>query len=91
LSLALDEAFKNVNGIIDLFEKIISVEVPIAVFASLKDDPGFPSGCKNVWVCEMMGRRGLTHPHHAVTPNLMSGSLTPLMTGHCPWPLVSTC
>ena len=35
-------------------------------------------------------QRGLTRPHHIANPNLMSGSPTPSMTGHCPWPLMST-
>ena len=29
---------------------------------------------------------GLTRSHRAIVPNLMSESLTPSATGHCPWP-----
>ncbi len=50
LGPALGEAFKDVDGLIDLLQKIVGVEVPIAVFARLEDDPGFPDGCEK---CEM--------------------------------------
>jgi len=46
LSPALGETFKYVDGIIDLFEEIIGVEVPIAISPGLEDNPGFPDGCK---------------------------------------------
>jgi hypothetical protein len=44
LSPALGEAFKNVDGLIDLLEKVIGVEPPIAISASLENDSGFPDG-----------------------------------------------
>jgi hypothetical protein len=46
LSIALGEAFEDVDGMVDLSEKIVCVEVPIAVFARLEDDSGFPGGCE---------------------------------------------
>ena len=42
LSPVLGEAFKNIDRLIDLFEKIISVEESITIFACLENDPGFP-------------------------------------------------
>jgi hypothetical protein len=48
LSPALGEAFKNVDGLIDLSVKIFGVEVPIAIFSSLEDDSGLPDGCEYV-------------------------------------------
>jgi hypothetical protein len=48
LSPALGEAFKNVDRLVNLSEKIISIKVPITVFSSLEDNPGFPDKCENV-------------------------------------------
>jgi len=48
LGPALSKAFKNVDGFINLLEKIIGIEPPIAIFASLEDDPGFPGGYKDM-------------------------------------------
>jgi hypothetical protein len=42
--MPLDETFENVDGLIDLFKKVVGIEVPIAISASLEDDPGFPNG-----------------------------------------------
>jgi hypothetical protein len=42
LSIALSKAFENVDGLINLLKKIVGVEPPITIFASLEDDPGFP-------------------------------------------------
>jgi len=50
LGPALGEAFKDVDGLIDLLQKIVGIKVPIAVFSRLKDDPGFPDGCEK---CEI--------------------------------------
>jgi hypothetical protein len=50
LSPAFCEAFENVDGLIDLLEKIVRVEEPIAIFARLEDDPGFPDRCE---MCEI--------------------------------------
>jgi hypothetical protein len=48
LSPAFGETFKDVDGIIDLSEKVIHIEVAIAIFASLEEDLGFPSGYEEV-------------------------------------------
>jgi hypothetical protein len=50
LGPAFGETFKYVDGLIDLFEKVLCVEVPIAIFAHLEYDPGFPDGY--VMMCE---------------------------------------
>ncbi len=91
LSLAFGETLKDVDGIIDLCEKIVTSEIPIAILFCLEYEPSFPCGCENAAECEMMDRRGLTRPHHAIVPSLMSENQTPLMSGHCLWPLVLTC
>jgi hypothetical protein len=44
LSPAFGETFKDVDGIIDLSEKVVRVEVAISIFAGLEEDPGFPGG-----------------------------------------------
>jgi hypothetical protein len=41
LSPALGEAFKDIDGLIDLPEKIIGIEVSIAILAHLEDNLGF--------------------------------------------------
>jgi len=46
LGPALGEAFKDIDGIVDLSEKIVGVEVPIAIFAGLEDNPGLPGECE---------------------------------------------
>jgi hypothetical protein len=46
LSPPLGEAFEDVDGIVNLFEKIVSIEVPITIFSSLEYNPGFPGGCE---------------------------------------------
>src|SRR5258708_8635416 len=91
LSLAFGEALKDVNGIINLCKKIITSEIPIEILSCLEHKSSFPCGCENAAECEMMDRRGLTCPHHAIIPNLMLENQTPLMSGHCLWPLVLTC
>jgi hypothetical protein len=48
LSIALGEAFENVDGMINLSEKVLRAEVTIAVFARLEDDPGLPDECKDL-------------------------------------------
>ena len=48
LSIALGEAFENVDGIIDLSEKVLCAKVTIAIFARLEDDSGFPDECKDL-------------------------------------------
>ena len=48
LVLTLGETLKNVNGLINLCEKIGGIEVPIAIFAGLQNDPGFPDGYESV-------------------------------------------
>jgi hypothetical protein len=48
LSPALGETFENVDGLIDLFVKVVCIEPPIAIFASLENDPGFPDGYEDV-------------------------------------------
>jgi len=48
LSPAFGETFKYVDGLINLSEKIISIEVPITIFASLEDNLGFSGECKDV-------------------------------------------
>jgi len=47
LGPAFGKTFENVDGLIDLLEKIIGIEPPITISASLKDDPGFPGKCKD--------------------------------------------
>jgi len=42
LSLILGETLKNIDGIVDLSEKIVGVKVPVMISASLEDDLGFP-------------------------------------------------
>jgi hypothetical protein len=46
IKIALGEAFKHINGLVDLSEKIIGIEVPIMIFASLEDNLGLPGGCE---------------------------------------------
>jgi hypothetical protein len=48
LSPALGKTLKDVDGLIDLCEKIVHIEVTITVFARLEDNPGFPNGCEAV-------------------------------------------
>jgi hypothetical protein len=48
LSPALGETFENVDGLIDLFEKVVGVEPPITISASLENDLGFPDGYEDV-------------------------------------------
>ena len=48
LSPALTKSFKNVDGPIDLSEKIVSVKVSIAILASLEDNPGFSGECNDM-------------------------------------------
>jgi hypothetical protein len=48
LGPAIGETFKNVNGLVDLSEKIVRVEITIAVFARLKYNSGFPGGCEDM-------------------------------------------
>lgn len=59
LSLALGEAFENVDGVIDLSEKVVRVEIPVTISASFEDDSGFPGESKDVSdKGEMMSKRG---------------------------------
>ena len=66
LSSALSEAFKNINCLIGLLEKIISIEESIAIFACLEDDLGFPEKHQmyeiNAWDDEMRIRGDLLIP-----------------------------
>ena len=56
---ALSETLENVDGLINLLKKIVSIEVPIAILPSIEDDLGFPWNCKDVWDnCEMMDKEG---------------------------------
>ena len=48
MSPALGETLKDVDGLVDLTVKIVRVEVPIAVFACLEDNLGFPGECEDV-------------------------------------------
>ena len=50
LGPALGVAFENVNGVVNLLEEIVGVEVSIAIFARLEDDSGFPDGCE---ICQI--------------------------------------
>jgi hypothetical protein len=47
---ALGAAFENVDGVVDLLEEIVGIEVSIAIFARLEDDSGFPDGCE---ICQI--------------------------------------
>jgi hypothetical protein len=49
LGPAFGATFKDVNGLVDLFEKVLRLEVPVAIFACLEYDPGFPGECE---MCE---------------------------------------
>jgi hypothetical protein len=48
LSAALGKSFKDADRLVDLSEKIVRIEISIAVFARLEDNPGFPGGDKVV-------------------------------------------
>jgi hypothetical protein len=50
LGPALGETLENVDGVINLSEHVVGIEVPITISASLEDDPGFPASgeCKYV-------------------------------------------
>jgi hypothetical protein len=50
LGPALGEAFKDIDGLIDLLEKIVGIKESIAIFARFEDDPGFSDGCE---MCEI--------------------------------------
>src|SRR5258708_5770411 len=64
------ESFEDVDGIIDLVEKVVCIEEPIAILAHLEDNPGFPCECEELKMhkmqCEMRKKRG-THlsPSHS--------------------------
>jgi len=45
LGIALGEAFKDVDGVVDLSEKVVRIEKTVTVFACLEDNPGFPGWC----------------------------------------------
>jgi hypothetical protein len=46
LSPPLGEAFENVDGLINLLEEVVGIEVPIVISACLENDPGFPGECE---------------------------------------------
>jgi hypothetical protein len=48
LSSALCETFENVDCMINLSEKVVSIEESITIFAHLEHDPSFPGGCEKV-------------------------------------------
>ena len=45
MSPAIGEAFENVDGVINLLEKVVSVKEPIMILACLENDPGFTGRC----------------------------------------------
>jgi hypothetical protein len=47
LGIAVGKTLKDVDGLIDLFMKVVCAEVSIMILASLEDDPGFPGGCED--------------------------------------------
>jgi len=48
LGPALGAAFEDVDGVIDLPEKIFGVEESITIFARLEDNSGFPGVYEDV-------------------------------------------
>jgi len=48
LGTALAASFKDVDGVIDLHEKVVRIEVPVIIFARLEDNSSFPGGCQDV-------------------------------------------
>jgi hypothetical protein len=43
LEVTFGQAFKNVDGGVDLREDFLSAEIPIAILAGFEDDPCFPA------------------------------------------------
>ena len=48
LRLVPGETFKNVDCVINLWEKFHGVEESFAILSGLEYDPGFPGGCEDV-------------------------------------------
>jgi hypothetical protein len=48
LGIALGETLEDVDSVIDLSVKVVRVEVPVAVFARLENNPGFTGKCEDV-------------------------------------------
>jgi len=47
LSLTPGETIKDIDGVIDMCDKAISIEIPFTIFSRFEDEPGFTGGCEN--------------------------------------------